>query len=191
MQLGIQLKVEPEVQDTFNSLQKALPNMHIPLHMRVGSELEESDEAGTERRRRSILDKDESSRAAGVIVHPLPVTQQLLENEDVASALLSLLPPAALAKVSQVCKSWCFAAQDERLWKVHCMDDPHFKSVMCLKRVIRMGGWRRFYCSRAKEVMLAKRLFPGKDQVTFVDIWMFTGEILWENLIEPTMHIIY
>lgn len=39
--------------------------------------------------------------------------------------------------------------------------------------------------------MLAKRLFPGKDQVTFVDIWMFTGEILWENLIEPTMHIIY
>jgi len=72
------------------------------------------------------------------------------------------------------------------------VSDPHSDPGLNL-RICEVVGSDRFVGAgfRAKEVMLAKRLFPGKDQVTFFDIWMFTGEILWENLIEPTIQVIY
>jgi len=151
MQFGLQLTLEPEVQESLHSLQKALPSMHIPIQVRV-PEADEEQLAKAEvvaAKRPSLQDKDALVCHVNGLVPSPRVTLQLLENEDAASALLSLLPPAALAKVSLVCKSWRMAAEDERLWKAHCLNDPHCKSVMCSMKVLRLGGWRRFYCSRS------------------------------------------
>jgi len=42
---------------------------------------------------------------------------------------------------------------------------------------------------RAKEAKLVQELFNERDVVTFRDLWLTTGEILWENVIGPLIPI--
>ncbi|KAJ1494439.1 hypothetical protein T484DRAFT_1877576 [Baffinella frigidus] len=64
--------------------------------------------------------------------------------------LLELLPPAALARVSQVCKSWRAVATDERLWERHVRADTLCKNTLTHDGLAKLGGWRRFYSVEAR-----------------------------------------
>ena len=61
--------------------------------------------------------------------------------------LLELLPPAALARVACVCKSWRTVASDERLWERHVRANTLCKNTLTDDGLAKLGGWRRFYAS--------------------------------------------
>mmetsp|Transcript_23414 Transcript_23414/g.52610 ORF Transcript_23414/g.52610 Transcript_23414/m.52610 type:complete len:153 (-) Transcript_23414:156-614(-) len=137
-----------------------------------------------------IAENADKSNSSDKQLRKRPSIEELFTRDrDVLFSVLGLLDPTTLARVSLASRSWNVLGSEERLWEIHCRVEPLCRNSWTPQTIVKNGGWKKFYASRAKEAKLVQELFNERDVVTFRDLWLTTGEILWENVIGPLIPI--
>jgi len=135
-------------------------------------------------------DSDDDILVSSHLQHPTllpavcpPFEEFFGRDRDVEFFALALLDACALARLSIVSKTWRVVAGDERLWEIHVRSDE-VCSKWTSSTVAQIGSWRKYYSERARQHALQSLVFPDTGgPLTFADIWLTTGEIIWENVV--------